>query len=166
MYEVFCKKKEILIWCFLPMPKKKNNKRSAKSADRTPTGKKTKDDSEAVNSSVAAVIETLKGKHGKAFTLEQYNAWAQLVNMGKHMSTDEPPQYPFLVGRSKTKVADSTAKANPSKGSFSPGKRIQLRTELLDQMQKLSSLLERGDISQDQYVAMKVMIMNDISETK
>ena len=115
---------------------------------------------------MAAVIETLKGKHGKTFTLEQYNAWAQLVNMGKHMSTDEPPQYPFFVGRSKTKVADSTAKANPSKGSFSPGKRIQLRTELLDQMQKLSSLLERGDISQDQYDAMKVMVMNDISETK
>ena len=66
--------KEILIWCFLPMPKKKNNKKSAKSADRTPTGKKTKDDSEAVNSSVAAVVETLKGKRGKAFTLEQYNA--------------------------------------------------------------------------------------------
>ena len=51
------------------MAKKKNNKRSAKSASCTLKGKKTKDYSEAINSSVAAVIETFKGNMVKHLPL-------------------------------------------------------------------------------------------------
>ena len=92
---------------------------------------------------IATLVEALKQKHGNAFSIEQYNAWAQLINLGKHASTEEPPQYPFFVGRSTKKDA-SSSKATATFSSS--GERIHLRTELLDQMQKLSNLLERGDI--------------------
>ena len=37
----------------------------------------------------------LKEMHGKKYTTERYHAWAQLVQIGKHSSYDEPPDYPF-----------------------------------------------------------------------
>lgn len=173
MYEVFHSKKEILIWCLLPREKpgeRKSSKRGAEKSDCDKSSKKCKETQKNTQDDkpdVSDLIKQLKEKHGNKFSIEQYNAWAQLVRLGKHASLDAPPNYPFFVGRHKTKSSDANTTnscSQPSTGSFSPGKRIKLRTELLDQIKKLSELLDNGDISQDQYDTMKLAVMNDITK--
>ena len=92
MFDVYYKKKEILIWCFLPVDKKGRNVKRSKSED-TSNKKRKNSSAEDDNDSdgIATLVEALKQKHGNAFSIEQYNAWAQLINLGKHASTEEPP---------------------------------------------------------------------------
>ena len=51
--------------------------------------------------------------------------WPSLINVGKHHSLDEPPNYPFFQGKKKegTNIQQN-----------SPSKRIHTHTELLNQL--------------------------------
>ena len=69
--------------------------------------------------------------------------------MKKHDSLDNPPDKPLF----KKKQAESSTK--------SPGKRIQYRSECIDQLDKWHSLLSRGVIKQ-QYSELQESILSDI----
>lgn len=61
MFDVHCKKKEILIWCFLPVDKKKRNAKRSKSEDTSHKKSKnssTEDDNDVDD--VATLVQTLK----------------------------------------------------------------------------------------------------------
>ena len=46
----------------------------------------------------------------------------------------------------------------------SPGKRVNLRGQCIDQPLRLQQLFERGGVSQEQYSEMKEAIMNDMKK--
>ena len=101
---------------------------------------------------VTDLEEKLKEKHSDKFSDVQYRAWANLVNMKKHNSLDKPPNLPFWRGT----VKDSS--------SVSPGKRINLRGQCVDQLLKWHELLEKGAISTAQYDELKSTIMDDVKK--
>ena len=101
---------------------------------------------------VEAIVDTLKEKHGSAFSVEQMNAWAHMIHVGKHVSTEVPPALPYFgkpqEKSSKEKQEAGTQPTQPSSPPsviLSPGKRISLR---MDQLSKWFLLMEKGVISQ------------------
>ena len=84
---------------------------------------------------VKDIVLQLQQKHGSHYTAEQYNAWAQLINMKKHGSHDSPPDYPFFQGWKKS----ISTEVQPTSTS-SPSRTIHTRSELLNQLGKISEL--------------------------
>ena len=81
------------------------------------------------------------------FSPEQLRAWSHLLEMEKHDSYEEPPEKPFFRGR-------KSSPTNPSPGTpgnkltpvgISPGKKVNMHSELIDQLQKWY-ILETGGI--------------------
>ena len=99
MYKLYEGKKEILIWCY------NNSKPHKRKSDNTHTCDQSRSSkcerNEQALEDVKGIVENLQEKHQNQFTQEQYNAWAQLINVGKHHSLDEPPNYPFFKARRK-----------------------------------------------------------------
>lgn len=148
---------EILLWCFLP---RKQSKRPALSGQDNTTSKRSKIVESNSNKimEVQEIVTKLQSKHGIYFTPERYHAWAQLIQMGKHASYDDPPNYSFLKDRGKDKVKSSVS-ATPS-----PIKRVQLRTELFTQLEKLGSLFDKGSLTKEQFEELKHNVLGDIKE--
>ena len=44
------------------------------------------------------IVKVLQDTHGNLYSVEKYNAWAHLINIGKHAS------YPFFAGNKKKNV--------------------------------------------------------------
>ena len=75
-----------------------------------------------------------------------------LIELGKHKSVIQPPKTAFyqpLHTTSSMLVA-------------SPGRRVSIRLECIDQLQKLHSLLGCGAITKDQYHELQGTILSDI----
>ena len=86
--------------------------------------------------------------------------------MKKHSSFDDPPNYPFFRGYKK-RVAQQDVSTTPVKQGnavvrLSPGKRLSMRSELIDQLGKSVSLLEKGALSQEEYDELQKNIKTDI----
>ena len=176
MYKVYSLKAEILIWCFLPgKPENSTKKRKNPSANNDPAEKHTKCAATIQDkmNEVKDILEKLKSKHGKKFSVEQYYAWAQLIHIGKQQSYDEPPNYPFFVGQKEDGNKSNITHAHGSDAGthstssvdisvISPGKCINLRTECIQQLQQLGELLEKGNITHEQYEKLQSAILNDI----
>ena len=110
-------------------------------------------------SDVEKIVVNLKEKHGSQYTTEKLNAWAHMVQMGKHDSLEATQS--SLFGRAKGKRNSDSAASMPC---LLPGKRINLRTECLDQLSKWHCLLEKGAISQTQYDDFQKKILGDIAD--
>lgn len=69
-------------------------------------------------------VKELQEKHSNKYSAEQYNAWAQLNNIRKHQSFDEPPDHPFFQGRKgKSDSMNTSATASYNTSFTSPTKR-------------------------------------------
>ena len=102
---------------------------------------------------VQEIVEKLKEKHSNdKYTPEQLHCWANLIQMKKHSSYENPPEYRYFTSK--------VSGGKPSQAS--PGKRIQQRSECIDQLKKLHKLMEDGIISEEQYKEMHKKIMADI----
>ena len=101
------------------------------------------------------MVDELEEKHesGK-FSPEQIRAWAHMLHLKKHASYEEPPDKPFF------RLKGSTSKAQ----GISPAKRITLRSECIDQLDKWHKLMEKGAISTEQYKDLQDTIMSDIKK--
>ena len=78
---------------------------------------------------VEEIVEKLSGKHD-SYTPEQLRAWAHMIHLKKHASYDAPPNKPFF--RSKKGTSDSSSSVCVQ----SPGKRINMRSQCIDQLDK------------------------------
>ena len=118
---------------------------------------------------VEAIVKELEEKHGGLLSVEQYNAWAHLIHTRKYSSHDVPPDLPYFK---KTKGQSSRAPAAESVASVktpvqsgayavSPGKRINLRSECISQLDKWHSLLKKECITQQQYDQLRETILKD-----
>ena len=156
MYKEHIGKTEIMFWVYGQQEQevqqilKKKRPRSPGTGD-SPTHSKRKSKSDVITHKlmkVEVIAVKLTEKHEGKFSAEQINVLAYLINMKKHQSFDDPPDKPFFRGSSKKVFKQKSSDIPNATGmvheGISPSKRIDLRTELLDQLDKLSALLEKG----------------------
>ena len=93
---------------------------------------------------VESIEDQLLEKQDGKYSREQICAWAHLIQMGKHESYDSPPNKPFWKKPSGKHSSTSTDLAV----TVSPGKKVQLRDQLVEQLSKWHDLLEKGGINQ------------------
>lgn len=157
MYDEHCTRRGINLWVKLPRISKTKRPRSVETTDFVePVSKKlsVSDSKLQKMDELQEILEKLKSNHqGSKYSPEQLHCWANLIQMNKHDSYDNPPNKPFFGKQAKSTAAVS-----------SPGKRIELRTQCIDQLTKWHKLKEDGVIADDEYQAMHKTIMNDIKK--
>ena len=181
MKEKHKKRKELRLWCYddsvsdqSAQSKKVAKSSTCHSPEHGPESKKprtTKYDCFVKKlAKVDEVFKELDEKHHGKFSTEQLNAWAHLVQSGKYASV---PDMPFFRGKKKTKNSKpstppessdviSSASQSASSVGVSPGRRVGLRTECIDQLKKWHALLVDGAITKAQYDDLQAKILNDI----
>ena len=115
-------------------------------------------------SEVEVIIEDLEEKHvsddhGK-YSAEQIRVWAHTLHMKKHDSYTDPPNKPFFRNSKSAK----NGSASTSTDGMSPAKKIQVRTELIQQLDKWHALMERGAIDLQHYQELQDTILKDIKK--
>jgi hypothetical protein len=92
-----------------------------------------------------------------------------MIRLGKHESTDEPPDLPFWRGRKRqqentdpqpTKRPAVVADVTSSSTSAS----VSVRSDLLDQLSKWHKLNADGVVSDSEYEELKKTILSDIKQ--
>ena len=177
MYTLHQQKHEILLWCYAIRPKQStsnskpstsNSKPStSKSSKRQhspdqPSRKKTRYDNHTDKMmEVESIEDELLENHDGNYSREQIRAWAHLIQMGKHESYDCAPNKPFWKTPSGKKALPTTS---PTSLAVSPGKKVQMQGQLVDQLLKWHDLLERGAIDQEQYNDMQTSIIEDVKK--
>lgn len=164
------KKNNIMIWCH-----QKSQKRSRSSSKSTeePATKRAKciESNEAKITDAKKTYEILVKKH-KIYTPEQLHAWAQLIQMKKHFSMDEPPKYPFFkkTSRKDVKPENSITEQQMSDESASllqkdvksPTKVAELRMKNLEQLKYINELYKDGVLTEEEFREQKTNILLDI----
>jgi len=95
--------------------------------------------------------------HGSKFTPEQKRAWAHLIELGRHTSYDVPPKKRFFQ-QEKSAVISSATTAT----AVSPGRRVGIRSECIDQLHKWHTLHQLGAVTKKQYDKLQTSILSDI----
>ena len=165
MYEEYKGKAEILLWIKVHIsPKSTSESQKRQRADKEIDGesepKRQKSSSNYLSrlSEVQEIIDDLEERHDSTFTMEQLRVWAHMIHMRKHLSYTDPPDKPFFRKHvsKKNKTTSNT--------ELSPVKRINLRTECINQLDKWHMLLEKGAITSEQYTQLQGTILGDIEK--
>ena len=170
MYSEYPKKHDFNLWCYNQVDDAETHKacghKRATTTDGAALAPKAKSTCVRKVSEVEEIIKDLREKHGTNFNVEQFSMWAHVIHIGKHSSREAPPDLPFFrQGNKKTTVAPSSSASIPTSSSsvaVSPGKRVSLRSECINQLDKWHSLLEKGIITQEQYEEMQKAILKDM----
>lgn len=161
MYQEYNGRKSINLWLKPNFGKKRPTSCLESDAD-TSMASQTKKKSRAESQldkmdELQKIVAKLKERHKEtkysSFTQAQFHCWASTIQLGKHHSYEDPPSKPFFG--SKTSSAPSGA---------SPGKRIRMRSECIDQLTKWHKLLEAGVVSKNEYASLHGTIMCDIKK--
>lgn len=100
MYAEYKGKRDILLWCSTPVEHNKSDasacrckKRSLNfdESEEAPQPQSKKQVCAQKIKDVEAIASALKEKHGSAYSVEQFNAWAHMIHMCKHTSSEVPP---------------------------------------------------------------------------
>ena len=98
------------------------------------------------------------------YTDEQLRSWAHLIQMKKHSSYDTPPNKRFWNKSVKNKGLTPSESGSSTSINVSPGKRVNLRGQCVQQLLQLHELLEKGGISKEQHDEMQSTIMGDVKK--
>ena len=99
--------------------------------------------SEQKQSEVDEVYEELQKKHKGSYSPEQLRAWSHMVRLKTHDSLNEPPDKPFFKGR-KRPTDNSPPDNKRLATSASPSRKVNIGSELIDQLEKWHKLLDSG----------------------
>ena len=160
MYSACEGKKEILLWFFKNEPIQ-----GLAPPSKRPCHGRGQDDVTSSKGELLAkrmtevdeIVASLTEKHSQHYTLEQIRAWAHMIYMDK-AGYENPPDKPFFKNRNRKSVPLS------SSSTASPKKRIELRSECMDQLQKWHNLLDKDVISKEQYDELREKILKDITD--
>ena len=161
MYEASKGKHDVTIWCYGPAPSsepvKGRKRQSAGGPDGASAPKASRYDSHVDKmAEVATIEEELQKIHSGKYTDQQLRSWAHLIQMKKHSSYEEPPDKPFFRSSHKS--------AHTSTSTLSPGKRINMRGQCVDQLLKFHELFEKGVIPKEQYEEFQASILSDVKK--
>lgn len=176
MYDLFRGKSEILLCCWYLTGKLRADsvtveditENTVQNSEPKPSkpSKSSKCDAIAKKISDAEEIMKTLGKIHKNYTPEHLSSWAHMIQMGKHNSYDTPPDLPYFKGNKRSerkRKREHVDSGDESPHTFSPCKRVKIRSECIDQLRKWHELLEKGGISQQQYEELQETIMADMS---
>ena len=135
MYTLYKGKKDLLLWC---LPRNTTHAKRGKASSPTPSKAprvSPYDSQRNKSTEVREILKELQDKHEAKYSTEQLHTWANLVQMKKHSSLDDPPNYPFFRGYKKRTEQEGTPKKNACdvdrhQAGISPGKRLNMRSEL------------------------------------
>ena len=90
-----------------------------------------------------------------------------MINMKTWTSLDEPPNKPFFTrGRKRSNAECSTGVETPATKKppsiDSPGRKVRVHAELIDQLDKFHKLKESGVLSSTEYDELRSSILSDI----
>ena len=180
MYDLHSRKKSILLWCFKKTSSdssaSRKRPRSGSSSEASNAQKRSTNYESHQRDKVAEtneILAKLEKKHGDKYSSEQLRTWANLIQLKRHTSLDTPPDYPFFRGRKKKQDSESSADAkgstSPKRGDsssavpgVSPGKRLGMRSQCLDQLGKCIDILDKGGLSQAEFNELQKAILADI----
>ena len=155
-------KRKILLWCYTGLGSKKKERETL----ITYKGKEMKRSQLKKAEEVDEIYHQLEKKHKSTFKPEQLRTWAHMLHVGTHNSYEEPPNKPFFRSthrkRSCAEGLSSTPEHKKVALSQSPGRRVNIRSELIDQLKKCSDLVESGAISQEVFHDLHDPILSDI----
>ena len=157
MYNASKGKHDVTIWCYgpapYPEPTRGRKRQHAEGTAGTSVHKASRYDSHVDKmAEVASIEDKLQEKHSGEYSDQQLRSWAHLIQMKKHLSYDDP----FF--RSSHKSSSTPA------AGVSPGKRINMRGQCVDQLLKSHQLFEKGVISKEQYEEFQASILNDVKK--
>jgi len=188
MYSHFHSGDEILLWC--------DGCDSSSSAVEKPTGKKSKDSDETSSKrmhhedEIDKLAMELMKLHGDKYTYPAYKVWARMIKNSQWDKMDDPPPIKMITSGKTTKkdkdsVADIIAGAavavvqalkNPSPSpprasSFpqhviSPGKKVNLRQQYLQQLKMIQNLRDDGILTLDEFQNEKDNIIDNLKKLK
>ena len=172
MYTTYGTKSDILLWCHggaeeeSSATRKKPRKRSHSPGNESglSTAQRSKRSCAGTLSEIEDIIIKLKEKYGNQYSTEKLNAWAHMIHMGKHESLETPPDLPYFRGKSRCNPQVLSTTPAETGRPMLPGKRINLRSECMDQLNKWHGLLEKGAITQTQYDEFQAKILSDIAD--
>lgn len=174
MYSEYRGRREIILWMKICKPRDGGSRKRQKTVEEADDSlsKRRKSDGRSAGtnyqghlsrmSEVEEIVEDLEMRHGEknVFSAEQLRVWGHMIQMKKHSSYDEPPDKPFF--RHSRTVKGKTNTSPSGSDGMSPAKRINLRTECINQLDKWHMLLEKGAITSDQYQQLQDTILGDI----
>ena len=148
MYSDHPNKQDFILWCYTAVTQvgdgtthKISGQKRAASTEAAPKSKST-----CVRkiTEVEEIIKDLREKHGTSFTTEQFSMWAHVIHIGKHSSREAPPDLPFFRQGHKKTTSPPSLEPSSSAGiatsstsvAVSPGKRVSLRSECINQLEK------------------------------
>lgn len=167
MYETHVNKKRILLWCY------SQSTTQAKSADSQSKSDKVNTSSGYLTQvkkqeEISAIYAQLKEKHEGMYKTEQLNTWAHMLYLKTHDSFDNPPNKPFFRKRpvplENTSTQPAVSKRLIDSGSLSPSRRVNMRSELIDQLKKCQDLFDSGAISKEMFDELQATIFTDIKK--
>jgi hypothetical protein len=167
MYDYFKESTSILLWCYTEADTQTAKKKKVRSgAKSSKSGTKYGQHLEE-RTAVDELYRKLQEKH-TSFSLRKLRAWANMINMKTWTSLDEPPNKPFFThgrkrsneGSSATCAGTPAAKKPPSLAS--PGRKVRVCTELIDQLDKFHKFKESGALSSTEYEELRSNILSDI----
>ena len=159
MYKKYLGKPTIRMWCY-------SSKKVAKDGPSSATTNSISNSEEEKD--VSTIYEVLKEKHDGAFTDEQLHTWSCMLKVKSHNSYENPPDKPFFRGYKRpgtsieSPVRYPASKRHTGSTGISPGKKLNMRSELITQLEKWHALLESSVISQSEYDELKNKILSDI----
>lgn len=96
---------------------------------------------------------------------EQLHAWAHMIYLKTHDSPDNPPDKPFFTRKCSAESTQSVVSKKPTiGGGISPGRQVNIRLELIDQLKKCQDLIDSGAISKEVFDELQLTILADIKK--
>ena len=89
-----------------------------------------------------------------------------MVYLKTHDSLDNPPDKPFFTGQRKRPSPENTqslVSKKPTTG-VSPGRRVNIRSELIDQLKKCKDLIDSGSITKEVFDELHCNILADLKK--
>ena len=97
------------------------------------------------------IFKEFEGKHAGKYDNTRLQTWAHMIHLGTHKSLEEPPDKPFF--KTGNKVSSSPHTTTSTRMTVTTGlsqsKRLNYRSQCIDQLQNWDELLERGAITQE-----------------
>ena len=144
MYTTHNGKKEILLWGY---SKDQSRKRRASSPGNQESSKRSRYDKHVDKMiEVEEIEEDLEERHGgEGYSGEQLRSWAHLIQLKKHSSYETPPKKRFWnIPSNGEQASTSSGVGSHKEVTVSPGKRVHLRGQCVQQLLQFHELLEKG----------------------
>ena len=141
---------------------------------------------------VEEYVTELQEMHGDKYDYGEYKIWARMIKNRQWKDKDTPPNLPMIHGKAgrkgKTDVVDVIATADvaiinklqPSDAQpkspaatvahtadgMSPGKKVRLRSQYLNQLKEIQNLRDENVLTADEFQVEKDTILQTLRELK